>query len=475
MEQENIFCINGMQLDQYQKNIVLDDSNALLVIAGAGSGKTFTILGKIKYLIERLNYKPNDILCISLTNDTVNNLKNKLENLGYKIDVYTFHKLGFKILNNVNKYSIIHSDYLNFIIDEYFLSYIYFDKKRKRTFLKLLKISKFDNLTINKNYLDLKKIIITGIHLIKNNNIDFNKLVIKYSKMFFKKNIFKYILDIFLIYKRELESLNMVDFDDMINLASLFLENNKLNFNYKYIIIDEYQDTSLSRYNLIKNISNQCSAKIMAVGDDWQSIYRFTGCDLNLFLDFKKLFKNGKVMSINNTYRNSKELIFIASNFIMRNKNQLKKELVSFKNNLKPIKIFYENNKNDLQKLIEYINSDDILILGRNNYDIKKYNIKSNINYLTVHKSKGLEADEVILINLENKIDGFPNKKKNVKVLEKIKKNIVEFPYDEERRLFYVALTRTKNSIYLLINKNNKSVFVNELIDDYKKYIEFIK
>ena len=143
-----------------------------------------------------------------------------------------------KILNNVNKYSIIHSDYLNFIIDEYFLSYIYFNKKRKRTFLKLLKISKFDNLTINKNYLDLKKIIITGIHLIKNNNIDFNKLVIKYSKMFFRKNIFNYILDIFLIYKRELESLNMVDFDDMINLASLFLENNKLNFNYKYIIID---------------------------------------------------------------------------------------------------------------------------------------------------------------------------------------------------------------------------------------------
>ena len=104
MEQENIFCINGMQLDQYQKNIVLDDSDALLVIAGAGSGTTFTILGKIKYLIERLNYKPNDILCISLTNDTVNNLKNKLENLGYKIDVYTFHKLGFKILNNVIKY-----------------------------------------------------------------------------------------------------------------------------------------------------------------------------------------------------------------------------------------------------------------------------------------------------------------------------------------------------------------------------------
>ena len=92
---------------------------------------------------------------------------------------------------------------------------------------------------------------------------------------------------------------------------------------YKYVIIDEYQDTSLVRFNLIKEILDKTDSKLMVVGDDFQSIYRFTGCDISLFLNFKKYFNKAKILKIQNTYRNSQELIDIAGNFVMKNKHQI--------------------------------------------------------------------------------------------------------------------------------------------------------
>lgn len=470
---EEIFKIGNNYLDEYQKKIVVDESKALLVVAGAGSGKTFTILGKIKYLIEKLGVNEEKILCISLTNDTVNNLKNKLNDLGYTIDVKTFHKLGLDILRMNNSNITICSDnYLDFIINEYFSSYIFSDGRAKREFLNYLGCNK--NFLTCKNYTNLKSIICTAIHLIKNNNIEFNYLINLYKKSFFDRNVLLWIMQIYQIYKQELEASGLIDFDDMIIESAKLVYDNKINLGYDYIIIDEYQDTSYARYMLIKEIINVCNAKLMVVGDDFQSIYRFTGCELEIFLDFQKYFNNAKIMYLENTYRNSQELISIAGEFIMKNKRQIKKKLVSSKKNSKPIKIVKSNKKDILDKLIKYIDSDDIMILGRNNYDIKDYNLTDNYRYLTVHKSKGLEAKEVILINLEKKIDGFPNQKKDIRVLTKIKKNVVSYPFDEERRLFYVALTRTKNNVYLVVPKHNKSIFVKELIRDYKDFIEFL-
>ena len=463
---ENIFKIGNNCLDIYQKDIVLDNSDALLVVAGAGSGKTFTILGKIKYLIEIRKINPNQILCISLTNDTVKNLKNKLINLGYDIDVYTFHKLGLKILNN--QFRIVSEDYLDFIIDEYFLSYIFSDNKKKKRLYNYLKIPLWTNLLSSKEYLNLKNTIISATNLIKSNNYSLEKVCNIYTNSIINRKIFKYIVDIFVIYKRELDASFLIDFNDMINLAA----NASIKLDYKYIIIDEYQDTSYSRYALIKSIQNKCNAKVIAVGDDWQSIYRFTGCEIDIFINFNNFFNNARIMYLKNTYRNSCELIKVASEFIMKNPFQIKKTLFSNKSLEKPIKIVY--NLINLNKLIEYINKDDLLILGRNNYDICKYKLDYNVQYLTVHKSKGLEAEEVILINLENKLDGFPNKKKDNIILTKIKKDKKLYPYDEERRLFYVALTRTKNCIYLVVDKHKKSIFVKELIKDYRQYLEFL-
>ena len=449
--------INGFPLDKHQRKVVFCDKQNIIVIAGAGSGKSTTIIGKIKYLLYALNYKQEEILCISFTNESVKSLKNSLEkNNIFNIDVMTFHKLSLSILKN--QFKIIESNYLSYIVNELMNDYD-------------------DN---------MKKLIITVINLYKAQNLDY-KIFYKIPKKY--KDITILVLKILIEYENEKKAIEAIDFDDMINFATKDVKLNP----YKYIIIDEYQDSSLIRVNLIIKLIRLNNAKLLVVGDDWQSIYRFSGCDINIFLNFRKYFKKIKTLKIINTYRNSQELINVASNFVMKNPYQIRKKLVSFKNNKKPIKIFYyKNNKAEaLIKLINKINSNkEILILGRNNFDIKQYlndklildkdkiilkdNPEYKIKYLTIHKSKGLESDEVIIINLSDELYGFPSQIKEAKILRYFQTSKASFKNDEERRLFYVALTRTKNNTYLLVNKKNPSIFVTELIKGYSKFIEFI-
>ena len=275
-----------------------------------------------------------------------------------------------------------------------------------------------------------------------------------------------------MLYQEELRSTNTLDFNDMIVKATKTVKETKIS-NIKYIIVDEYQDTSYIRYLLIKEIKEKTKAKIICVGDDYQSIYRFTGCSLNMFINFKRYFKNSKILKIRKTYRNSQELINIAGSFIQKNKKQIYKKLKSNKHLNKPIKIMYGNNLNNL---ICNVKEEKILILGRNNFDINKYNLipRNDIKYMTIHKSKGLEEDAVIIINLKNDIIGIPSKIKDNKILDYVNRKICEYPYEEERRLYYVAMTRTKGNLYLLVDKNNPSIFIKEIIKEYNKYILYL-
>ena len=312
----------------------------------------------------------------------------------------------------------------------------------------------------------------------KTNGYDITSFNTFYKNRIKTKNYYllKIILVIYQLYQQELKDNHEMDFDDMIIKAS---KNDLKIKNYKYIIIDEYQDSSMIRFNLIKSILDKTDASLFVVGDDFQSIYKFAGCNLNVMLDFNKYFKDSKIYKINNTYRNSQELIDIAGRFIMRNPNQIRKDLKSSKHIKNPIIIVkYKDYRKEFKNLITKLKDKNILILGRNNKDIYKlidtdYEYKNDtliykplnlkMKYLTVHKSKGLEEDIVIIINLYDDALGFPSKLEDDKILSLVSPKIDKYPYSEERRLFYVALTRTKNEVYLYTPCYKKSVFIDEI------------
>ncbi len=305
---------------------------------------------------------------------------------------------------------------------------------------------------------------------------------------------FNYFYDFYLYYQQNLFGAETYGFDysDMIYYANKYFEYliNKENLKCDYIIIDEYQDISQSRYELTKKIADYNHSKVVAVGDDWQSIYAFTGSKIEYIYNFQKLFPNAKLLNISKTYRNSQELINYSGDFIMKNPDQIKKKLISNKSLVNPIRfITYEdgNEYKALQQLILQIHKENpehsILILARLNEHINNIfkdkelreeldnkitfigNEDIDIEGMTIHKSKGLTSDEVIIIGLNRY---FPREGFNsfwLLNLFKPKPGKERIPFPEERRLFYVGLTRTKNYVYLLVNKNPKerSPFLYEL------------
>ena len=442
-----------MKPDKYQLKAIKDSSNILL-IAGAGAGKTFTIVQKIKYLIENNYVNPKEILVLSFTNKSVNDLKKKITS---NVNITTFHKLAIEILdlNKIN-YNLVSDKYLNYIINEFFQSLN--NDEYKKEILNYFKESNYFKFLKSYKFNSFQKLITNLIKLYKTNNYTKDNF-----KALFKINNFlaKYTYIIFCIYENELASNNSLDFDDLIIKATKIV--NKTT-KYKYIIVDEFQDTSLIRFNLIKKIKDINNATLFCVGDDYQSIYHFSGCNINLFLNFNKLIPNSKILKLKYTYRNSQELINISTKFIMKNNKQIKKSLISNKHLDKPIEyIYYINPYKAFLKLYNKLSNQNLLILGRNNFDIKKFSHKEIDEYLTIHASKGLEAENVIIINLTNDLYGLPNKLKNSKLIEELHPSDTSYLYAEERRLFYVALTRSKNKVYLLIPFFKKSQFIKEL------------
>lgn len=503
--------IGGYPLDKEQFKIATADDKELLVVAGAGSGKTFTIVGRIWYLINVKKVKPEEILCISYTRDASDSLKNKLiKEFNINMNVYTFHKLAINILRDKGIDFKIASPYLLELCIEEYLRIDILEYPEQLKYLRFILKINWHSTDEYLKVLDDKKeeinkfinVVSTFIKLYKCNGYEisyFKDMLDKLSKKILKKIDCYYILIIFNIYIKYSQYLtdnNEYDFDDLIVEATKIVKESAYIKKFRYIIIDEYQDSSYIRFNLIKKIVNYNNSYFMAVGDDFQSIYKFSGSDIGLFINFQNYFKNGHILKIQTTYRNSQELVNVAGNFIMKNKKQIRKEMKSNSHIRKPIKIvYYEKEEADFYKLCLYLkrnNKCNILVLGRNNNDINNYisskvkitedkriilkdDSKMNINYMTMHRSKGLECDDIIIINLKDDALGFPSKMEQNKILEYIRKDTKKDFLEEERRLFYVALTRAKNNVYLFAPRLKSSIFVKELIKNYKNDIEVIK
>lgn len=305
-------------------------------------------------------------------------------------------------------------------------------------------------------------------------------------------------------YQRELAIMGKIDFEDMINESCSFLESaskEEVVLPYQYIIIDEYQDISMQRANLTKAVSKLSDAKVIAVGDDWQAIFAFAGSDVSLFTQFKEWMGYGKELQITTTYRNSQELIDVAGSFVMKNQEQIVKRLRSAKHISKPVVLMaYDDAVLKLTRRIDaikccieeivatYSTSKNILLIGRYSFD--KYHLLKDedfyeihqdqirykvypeleITFLTAHSSKGLGFDNVIIINGSDGTYGFPSQLKNDEIMNIIEVQDLSYAFAEERRLFYVALTRTKNKVYIVMPASHPSSFLLEL-QEYEEVI----
>ncbi len=472
-------------LDKYQNKVVKNKSKNLLVIAGAGSGKTLTIVYKIKQLIKN-KIHPNEILCITFTKAAAQNLEKKLLKENIPLNVKTFHSLGLEIIKNSFYCTVVKENTLDNIILKYLKHY------SKLTTLINAPFIEFgngncqqlqNNILQNTDYIYyLKDTIKTFINLFKANNYP-ETAFFKFHQINRKENFYKtqnkhhtflkLTQKLYLIYENHLKETKQIDFHDMLNKATEIVQKEGIK-PYKYIIIDEYQDSSLNKCQLIQTIQSKTNANIMAVGDDWQSIYRFTGSNIEIFTNFKKYFPKAKIIKLKQAYRNSQQLQTVAKKFIMQNNDQINKTIHSKKKIKFPVYIYYYNNIHDIWDTIAKKTNHPTLVLGRNKKDIQKLPyLNQNMYYMTAHKSKGLEANQVIIINLENSVTGFPSKIKNSEYLKYVISN-QENNYNEERRLFYVALTRTQNQVILLVNKQKPSLFVDELLKQSSKYIKII-
>lgn len=352
-------------------------------------------------------------------------------------------------------------------------------------------------------YYSLISFLANIIHLFKDYNYQLKDFEIFKSGV--KEEILRRQLTLvqhaYLYYEKHLHAQNKIDFSDMINYAYYHINKIKTKDTlppYEYIIIDEYQDISTQRHQFMKKLSDLFQAKIVAVGDDWQTIFSFSGSNIQLFIHFYELMGYGEIIKITNTYRNSQELINLAGEFIGKNNKQIKKDLKSEKHLEFPVEIVeydYSKEKDNLAdslssligSIYEQHPKDKILLLMRFNEELevlldsklfykrtrgesdivcKKYP-QAIINLLTVHKAKGLGYDQVILLNGLNLVKGFPSQMKDHELVKLFKQedDNKAIEWAEERRLFYVAMTRTKNKLYIMSPKDRKyrSDFVKEI------------
>ncbi len=361
-----------------------------------------------------------------------------------------------------------------------------------------------------KNEVDnIISLFLTFITLMKSNNYKIDDVIRKNTDMSDefqnKRNalFIEIIKPIFEKYEKHLSERKEIDFSDMINKASYYLSSGKFKKKFSYIIIDEFQDISIGRYQLIKAIkTNNPACKLFSVGDDWQSIYRFSGSDIALFKEFENYFGYTIKSKIETTYRYQNPLLDLSSEFILKNPNQAKKELKGtglFKST--NYKIVYSNSDNQddtlaLKQIFDdlilnnnKIEKKEIFILGRYSFDIDrlkneqsffqinkstgsiKYKAitedeietKIEAQFLTVHKAKGLEADIVIIINCNSGRHGFPSEMSDDTVLNLLLSEADQFENGEERRLFYVAMTRAKENVFFIADSSYKSKFIAEL------------
>ena len=369
-------------LNDKQKEAVLTTDGPLLVLAGAGSGKTKVLTTKIAYLIEEKGVDPSNILAITFTNKAAKEMKERINkmigSLSYQMQISTFHSFGLSILKD--NYELLgYKKNFTILDSEDSLSVI---KKIIKDFGYDLKF--YNPRSIRNQISSSKNELVSPTELEKFSSSEFDEVVV---------NVYKE-------YQNKLLNNNSVDFDDLLLLPiKLFDENKevlkKYQSRYQYILIDEYQDTNHVQYILTKMLSAK-NKNICVVGDGDQSIYSFRGANYRNIFNFEKDYKDAKIILLEQNYRSTKNILNAANCVIKNNKERKDKNL--WTDNITGDRITLKKCQNEkeeayyikkeINKLINKgIKKEDIAILYRTNAqsrNIEEALLEDNIPYKVV-------------------------------------------------------------------------------------------
>lgn len=486
--------IESSPLNDSQKRAVLLNDDHNLILAGAGSGKTSVLTARVAYLLQSHLAQPEEILMLAFGRDAADEMKQRLsDKVGLSAEgtkVNTFHQLGLHILNQVEPSSVEISP---LALD---------DNQRQNWCIDWLKKHWMTPTNFSRWQKHLSKWPIAylagddelGSH------VENPKLIAWLDKQLMqlasigssKKEIQQRLLDnpeytrlnselalvwpCYLAWQQQLKEQGHIDFNLMITRATQYVTKGKFKSSWRYIMVDEYQDISPQRLALIEALCHQdpqLNCVLYAVGDDWQSIYQFAGSEVDLTIGFAHRFPYSTVHHLDTTYRFNNRIGEVANRFVQQNPAQLAKSLNSHKQQkAKAVTLMPLSN---VEKVLEQLNraaktNHTVLLLGRNHYhkpellsDWQQRFDSLTIEFMTCHASKGKEADFVIIVNVDE--GQFPARVKALHIDGALTQADDQFPYSEERRLFYVALTRAKRKVWIAYNGSGSS-FIKELIND---------
>lgn len=285
-----------------------------------------------------------------------------------------------------------------------------------------------------------------------------------------------------------------IDFEDMLNMAAEHLESGRYEAPYELVMADEFQDASFARARLCRALVQKAGRHLFAVGDDWQSINRFAGADVSVMTGFRESFGHGQVLKLEQTFRCPQALCDVSSRFVSKNPAQISKNVTSVTPAMGPVlQAFQVDSKEKLADAIDQFvmklahgvrdgsippgsnGKVSVFVLGRYNADRQyvpanktRFERWVDVSFLSIHRSKGSEADYVILPEMLSVSRGrsFPNTRVDDPILALVMPAGDNYPYGEERRLFYVALTRARRSVSMFAARGQCSSFLRELEQD---------